>query len=398
MTHIIHTIRGVAGVGVVVAALLACGCGASKPEEIRAGRPAEPAHSAALAGPKAGQPPSAAAAAPATAQAPASTDSASPGITAPAAVPASTPSAPPVPASPVSIASTFTAPFTAPVSFDVMAIAMNDTVLLKSTDVSDAAGFACQRPTSENQRSLKMFRFAHCGRADSPFAMNWVLFMPEGDGVLEARPLGRAERTSGGFAYEVTLRCPLEFRLILRGATMAMHLNTRIVPEFKGYSKSWPPYGATLTLANGPIPFFRTNVNPPAKAPLLTVRQVRFTLGKQPARFLAKPPEPVAATILDQAGRAWSSGMIGGVRIEWKPTSQLVRPVEIAGYNVYRSADAGSTWTRIAQLAATQTSYTDSSYNGTAGVQYVVTHRTVYRPEFEYEGMFGPPVSVANVR
>lgn len=303
------------------------------------------------------------------------------------------------PAGPIAFVDTFRMPMACPMAFEVMAIAMRDTVRLKSTDASDAAGFAATPAASAavgDLRTLSILRFAHFGKADSPFAMHWTLYLPPGEGVLEGRALGRDRRTAGGDAYEVTLRGGLEFDLLLRGATQPMRLITHVEPQFKGTSKSWPPYGASVTLANGPIGFFYKNPGPNQRAPILVVYETKFTIGKRPTKYMAQPPKIARAQILDASGKPWTSGRAGGVLLEWKATS--VAPVDLVGYRVYRAPATGGAWERIAQVEASRTQFIDSSYDGRTAVRYAVAHYTRYIPDFEHEGLIGPYVSVAAVQ
>ncbi|MBS1911421.1 MAG: hypothetical protein JST22_05495 [Bacteroidetes bacterium] len=301
-------------------------------------------------------------------------------------------SAAPVPG-PVTIATSGQMPFNVPVTFEVEAIAMRDTVRLRSEAISDAAGFACQPGASGSGSAMSVLRFAHFGQADSPYAMKWVLYLPNGEGTLTARPATGAQR--GG--YEVTLRGPLEFDMILRGATKPLRLGPRMVPEFTGYSRTWPPKGMVLTLANGPVPFFVLNGAAPPPAPMLTVLQTRFTFGSRGTNYLSQPPRILQAQLLDSASRPWKKGPVGGLRIEWASSAGAARPVNISGYNVYRMATDGS-WQRIASLPAEQTSFVDLTYDGRSAAQYAVTHRSAYPAGFEYEGILSAPVSVSRVQ
>lgn len=342
-----------------------------------------------------------------TAAAPASASS-TPGAPAPAAtagidsitIPTTAvDTASPSPAGPIAFVDTFRLPMACPMAFEVMAIAMRDTVRLKSTDVSDAAGFAATpaaSPAVGDLRTLSILRFAHFGKADSPFAMQWTLYLPPGEGVLEGRPLGRERRTAGGDAYEVTLRGGLEFDLLLRGATQPMRLITHVEPQFKGTSKSWPPYGASVTLANGPIGFFYKNPGPNQRAPILVVHETKFTIGRRPTKYMAQPPKIARAQILNASGKPWTAGKAGGVLLEWRPSG--IAPVDLVGYRVYRAPAVGGAWERIAQVDAGRTQFIDSSYDGRTAVRYAVAHYTRYVPDFEHEGLIGPYVSVAAVQ
>lgn len=278
----------------------------------------------------------------------------------------------------------FAAPVSAPVAFEVIAIAMRDTVKLRSFPASDAAGFAC---APAGARVLDVLRFAHFGRADSPFAMQWVLYMPEGTGTLTAQP---AAAPGGG--YDVTLRCDLRFDMIMRGATKPLKLEPRMTPEFTGHSKTWPPKGATLSLANGPIPFYVSGERK-AKGAMMRVLDVRFSFGKGTTAYQARPPKIVGAELVDSSGHAWRAGAVGGARITWAATDAAVAPVTLVGYTVYR-AIGNEPLARIAQVSASETSYVDSSYDGRGNVRYAVAHRTLYTPQFTYESMPGGSVTI----
>ncbi|HVZ42069.1 MAG TPA: hypothetical protein VHI13_22510 [Candidatus Kapabacteria bacterium] len=378
---------------ILVAAVLAS-CGAQVPQEPRAKKESAAVRPAPSPAPAASQ-----ASHPVDSASVASVAATNPGTAAPAdsgartAAHARADSAAGSPG-PVTIATSVQMPFNVPVTFEVEAIAMRDTVRLRSEALSDAAGFACQPAAAGSSSAMSVLRFAHFGRSDSPYAMKWVLYLPNGEGTLTARPATGDQR--GG--YEVTLRGPLEFDMILRGATKPLRLGPRMVPEFTGYSRTWPPKGGTvLTLSNGPVPFFVLNGAAPPPAPMLTVLQTRFTFGSRATGYISQPPRILQAQLLDSASRPWKKGPVGGLRIEWASSAEAARPVNISGYNVYRMATGGS-WQRIASLPAEQTSYVDLTYDGRSAVQYAVTHRSEYPTGFEFEGILSAPVSVARVQ
>ena len=140
----------------------------------------------------------------------------------------------------------------APMTFMVDArVGGYDSIHIESDKVSDMTGtaFAVGGDPRGGGMSMNVVRFAHFGKADSPYAFRWVLYMPKGVGRLTGR------RLAGG-RYDVELRGDLHFDVIMRGATVPIHTNSFFTPVFRGTSKSWPPYGVVLKLANGPIPFY----------------------------------------------------------------------------------------------------------------------------------------------
>ncbi len=124
----------------------------------------------------------------------------------------------------------------APMSFEVTAKVMHDIIMLRSDNVSDMAGIACDLrgapDTSADGKlreryDLNVVRFAHFGRADSPYAFRWVLYMPKGVGRLTGNRLPNGR-------YAVELRGDLRFDVILKGATEPMHTSAAITPRCSG--------------------------------------------------------------------------------------------------------------------------------------------------------------------
>lgn len=293
--------------------------------------------------------------------------------------------------------------FSAPVSFTVAARVMGDTVYLQSTDLSDQAGFVCAVPPGKSEAGawgpgrydIDVMRFAHFGRADSPFAFQWVLYMPKDEGEILIRPVSGNSRK-----MEVTLRGPLHFDVLLKGATKPITMITKFYPEFKGISSNGSPQGVTLRLANGPVGFFRDEyINDTATKAMVTVLETTFTFGKRPTNYFTKLPEIVTASVVGPSGGSWKEGKIGGVKLEWKPTADLLKPITIAGYNVYRSPtpEKPGSWKLVAKVPPGQRSVQDKGYDGTRRMAYIVTHRTDYPVGFTYEGIGARPAIVEPV-
>lgn len=289
----------------------------------------------------------------------------------------------PVPVAPRS-ADTVVPVMSAPMSFNVRAKALGKEVNLVSEGISDLAGIACTEEGGKGTSGdvLNVLRFAHYGRSDSPFIMNWVLFIPPGAGTMSAvKNPGKA-----GSGYRVTLKGDLRFTTLLKGATVPIRLTARtLTPEFVGISRSWPPHDVTLSLSNGPIPFFADS----AHAPLLTVLDANFILGRNATKYFAESPRIIRAEPV--GGKKGGPG--GGVRLEWQGTGSIVKPIEISGYNIYRSPTPGNSasWRKIGTVAAGVTSFTDNEYDGRKRVAYAVTHRAEYSAGYQYEGVIERP-------
>lgn len=291
----------------------------------------------------------------------------------------------------------------APMSFEVTAKVMHDVIMLRSDNVSDMAGIACDLRgvpgTSadgklQERYDLNVMRFAHFGRADSPYAFRWVLYMPKGAGRLTGKRLPNGR-------YAVELRGDLRFDVILKGATEPMHTSAATIPVFRGTAKAWPPYGLTLTLANGPIAFYSDRQKRDSGiTPLVTVLETKFGLGKQPTEYFTLAPRIENAAVVDPSGAPWKGGPLGGVELTWTSTAGLLKPIAVAGYNIYRSAtpENPKSWRRIASVSASRTSLRDKSYDGTSKAAYMVTHRASYPTGYEYEGVHNAPVVVGPVR
>lgn len=283
--------------------------------------------------------------------------------------------------------------FSAPVSFTVAARVMGDTVYLQSTDLSDLAGFVCAVPPGRSasgawgpgRYDIDVMRFAHFGRADSPFAFQWVLYMPKDEGELLIRPVAGNKGK-----MEVTLRGPLHFDVLLKGATKPITMITKFYPEFKGISSDGSPQGVKLQLANGPVGFFREEyIKDTATKAMVTVLETTFTFGRRPTNYFTKLPEIVTASVVDASGVPWKEGKVGGVKLEWKPTADQLKPIAIAGYNIYRSPtpEKPGSWKLVAKVPPGQRSVQDKGYDGTRRMAYMVTHRTDYPVGFTYEGI-----------
>lgn len=291
-----------------------------------------------------------------------------------------------------------------PIAFQVSATVMREDIELKSTELSDLAGCVYMVPSGKGdpttggggRYNLKMMRFAHFGRADSPFAFQWVLYLPNGKGDLTVRPLSK-----GGKKAEVTLKGGLHFDVLLKGATKPLTLRTRVTPEFKGISKNGSPNGVTLTLANGPIGFYREEyLNDTSIKAMITVTGTTFTFGNTSTKYFTEMPKIVKAELVDASGKSWKKGKVGGVKLEWAATNEDVKPIEITAYNIYRSStpERPGSWKLIATVPASQHSMHDKEFDGSRRTAYKVTHRSSYPVEFDYEGLPTPPAIVEAVK
>ncbi len=292
--------------------------------------------------------------------------------------------------------------FCAPVSFEVTAKVLGSTVYLKSSQLSDLAGFVCTVPKGKSENGgwgpgkydLNIVRFAHFGTTDSPFIFDWVLYMLKNEGKMEVRPIGT------GAEMEITLRGHLHFDVLLKGATKALAMTTKVMPEFKGITTDGSPRGVTLRLANGPVGFHRNeHINDTSSRPMISVVESMFAFGTRPTNYFSKLPQVVAAEVLDTSGASWKGGGIGGIQLEWRPTADALKPIALAGYNVYRSAtpEKPASWRLIARVPPGQRSLRDRDYNGSRPMAYMVTHRTNYPVFFTYEGIGANPVIVGPV-
>lgn len=290
-----------------------------------------------------------------------------------------------------------------PVTFEVNATVMGETIYLKSTELSDAAGAAYVMPpgksdavTGEGALDMKMARFAHFGRADSPFAFQWVLYLPNDQGELTIRPLSRK-----GKKAEVTLRGWLHFDVLLKGATEPLKMKTRVMPEFKGISENGSPYGVKLTLANGPVGFYREEyIDDTTFKPMVKVVSTTFTFGRKPTKYFTKLPEITSAVPVNASGKPWTAGKVDGVNLEWANTAGQVEPLNVEGYNIYRSAtpEKPGSWKLIASVPASQHSLHDKEYDGSKRMAYRVTHRLQYPIRLTYESVARAPVIVEAVK
>jgi hypothetical protein len=286
----------------------------------------------------------------------------------------------------------------APMTFMVDAKVGHDSIHIDSDELSDRTGtaFAIGGDARGGGMAMNVVRFAHFGKADSPYAFRWVLYMEKGVGRLTGR------RVAGG-RYEVELRGDLHFDVIMKGATIPIRTDSYFTPVFRGTAKSWPPYGVVLRLANGPIPFYsdRQKRRDSTVTPMVLVTSTTFGLGKEPTAFFTKQPLIERATVIDPSGGAWRSGRsVAGVALAWESTADLLRPIAIAGYNVYRNSSPGNpaSWERIATVPATQTTLIDSTYTGRSKVAYMVTHLSDYPTGYKYEGLRPVPTIVEAVR
>lgn len=292
----------------------------------------------------------------------------------------------------------------APVTFEVHAVVLNEDIYLKSTELSDAAGAAYVMPPGRGGAvtggaggfNMKMARFAHFGRADSPFAFQWILYLPNDQGELIIRPLSKK-----GKRAEITLRGWLHFDVLLKGATEPLKMKTRVVPEFKGISENGSPYGVKLTLANGPIGFYREEyINDTTFKPMVNVIGTTFTFGSKPTKYFTNLPEITSAVPVDASGKPWTSGKVYGVKLEWSGTADEVKPINVGGYNIYRSAtpEKPGSWKLVASVPASQHSMRDEGYDGSKRMAYRITHRLEYPIQFMYESVTRTPVIVEAVR
>ncbi|MDB5033821.1 MAG: hypothetical protein JWQ98_1062 [Chlorobi bacterium] len=279
-----------------------------------------------------------------------------------------------------------------PLSFDVSARAMGHNIELHSDKLSNSVGLACFGGTSRDA-ALTISRFAQFGRLDSPYTIQWVVFMDNEGGELTARP-----RRSGSGGFDISLRGRLYLNVIFKGASVPIRMATRSKEVLEGHASSWPPYGAVLHLAARPLLFYHErNMADTAAPPLVTVTEASLTFGQGASAYFTKPPRITRTLVFDTTGSRWSRGKIGGVHLEWSNSTDSVRPVPIAGYDVYRTfhpTDPGS-WSRIAQLPPSQTSLDDRDYDGRI-TAYRIAHRTLYPTGYTYEGGFAPPLIIGS--
>jgi hypothetical protein len=258
-------------------------------------------------------------------------------------------------------------------SFTIAAKAMSRHIVLKSDRVADATGFLCMGGAAGGgEHRMAVMRLASFGRSDSPIVFTWVLSVAEREGTLLAR------RANSGMEVELTGRFNL--LLTLKGATKPIHLVSRELPLLRGTAGGWPPVGATLILANGPIGLFRENlVNDSAATPLIIVEGVELRLGADAGGYFAGAPSIVRAR-----------GDREGVSLEWRSSPG---GAAIDGYNIYGSddpADPGG-WKLLASVPAEQTTYHDP---GSGASAYMIAHRAAFPMGFQYEGVYSAPYMV----
>jgi hypothetical protein len=290
----------------------------------------------------------------------------------------------------------------APLTFSLTARAMHKTLQLRSEESSGEIGFLCAGdaasdggvPGGSGDRTMKISRFAQYGHTDTIFLFQWVVSMENDQGRLT----GRRVVKDGKKGYEVTLTGRLGLQVLIKSATQPLRMLTRKDAVLKGFSPTWPPYGATLVMQNGPADFYmEKNINDTSLAPFVVVSEAQAAIGRGPSGYFEKTPRITRASVLGAGGAPWKQGDVGGVRLEWSATGPTAGTTAISGYNIYRGPAAGGAWRRIASVPATQTSYEDTSFDGREPARYFVAHRTELPISFEYEGSPAAPTLVKAV-
>lgn len=273
----------------------------------------------------------------------------------------------------------------------------------------EGCGSAC-RMTPSNE--VDVLRFAKEGAIDShPLsaperghpsnrpepeqqAMRWLVTMAEGTsmvGSLTAPP--SADRT-----VKLVLNGRMLIQIQSPVGVGSMRLLSRKEPIFIGDINQWPPRGATLALANGPIEYFLDDeVERTSAQPFLRVISNTFVFGNDPVSLLAIRPEISELRYVDENRNVWIEGTkVGGVALAWTDTRTLVSPLDppVRYYHVYRrfENDDLNGWVLVRALPADITAWLDPTPTGKTGVEYVVLHAAEYPFGYRYESLVGTSV------
>lgn len=248
------------------------------------------------------------------------------------------------------------------------------------------------------EAEVVIVRFAKFGRSEIPGVgeFEWLVTMEDGfplTGKLVALPGPNATA-----AYPASLH--LGGRMVITvgfDGVEPFNLRSRVEPVLAGITPGWPPYDMRLTLTNGPIAYYREEeIDDPAAEGFLAVTSNEVQLGPEPYPLFSAPPRIESATLIaDEPADAAESEPHEGVRLTWSDSAAAVTSEPPAThYHLYRSvtADDLDSWERIAELPASQTTYTD--LGAPRGAQYLVTHAAELPFGYRLEGLFQDPVAV----
>lgn len=264
-----------------------------------------------------------------------------------------------------------------PARLDVKARAVAVDSELQSAGLSDSAGIGCI--VSDSLR-LTVERFAAFGHSDDPLIFDWVIRIADGTGTITGERVRRTDDQGNvREMYAVRFVGMMELTIKMEGARRPIPLRMREPARLRGYSESWPPYGAELSLEVDSVRFYhQSRVADSGVPPYARVPVVKLTFGERPTRFFATSPTITDARAVEE-----------GARITWTPTVDAIHPLSLAGYNIYRTPNPSDrrSWRLVAQADGERTEAIDTTYDGRENAGYVVTHRLKYPIDFDYEGM-----------
>lgn len=267
-------------------------------------------------------------------------------------------------------------------------------------------GSGCRKGQSQEMRDertgqrrrryhLQIVRFAPYGRIPIAGAagIDWLIVMEDGAGLrgeleVELDPDGEE-------IYPGRLRLGGKMQIFLQVPLLGqIEIVSDDEPVLTGQAPGWPPWGMEISLANGPIRYYRKGAEGRVRgAPVLEVVANTSTLASEPSRFLSVTPRIVSAAPVDAEGRPAVGRPAAGVMITWQDTRPLV-DVDLSGYRVYRNDDIGDLagWRLVGSVASDQTSFLDRGLHLDRDVEYLIVHTTTLLPfDYEYEGTFGAP-------
>jgi hypothetical protein len=252
---------------------------------------------------------------------------------------------------------------------------------------------------------LRVGRFAEVGRVqDSPFGpFTWLVTLENGSNLRGSlRVPAGSNGTEPAFPGEITLAGRMVIVIQLDGA-QPVTLRSRRDARQQGTADSWPPYGTTLTMRDGPVEYFdERELTDPEAQPFMRTEAARIKIMSD-CRYLSTVPTVVDVTPIGEDGLVWHRGRIRAARVEWEEKEELVEEdgheVVFSSYRVYRRLTGSSAegWELIGSVPWQQSFFIDTEFDGAVDVEYVVARGMMMPFDYVFEGLFGPPVGVPSV-
>jgi hypothetical protein len=260
-----------------------------------------------------------------------------------------------------------------------------------------------------SESDVVVFRFGKSGSEIliDGLQVHWLIRMVEGDTLRGKRILPVGGDGAVTYPGQLILSGSMILTICPDGAKEPMNLLASEPSELIGTITEWPPRGTTLRLRKDVPYFFAENfdmsgkLKPDPGPPVLIVKDNQAELQYNDSVFLTTVPRIIQANYVVANRENWKNGVFAGVQLEWEGTEDtpgLEAPVH--SYNVYRNDSPGdiNAWRWVAAVPAGQHRYTDNVVDGSADVEYLVTHGTRFNFGYVYEGHFGVPTVVKAIR